>query len=253
MTKRGRPAPTTALEATEKAFAALRQAHRNVGTARVLSDAGRYPEAFRSVVEAAEETFRYLAYFAVSLGLWTFNAREAGPKQYLNEADLYHHERKHAYFFALELLAATIELIAQTIARGPEAAKKLGEEMNTKAESKADADRFLQARLPSVLVLLESVFDWEERRQAAPYSGEDARGNPIYPATREEFERTYPVVANRLARLEEWSKTLEDPKLLASAKRLMIRLQKIRKGSKRPRPGRLPRSRSGPRTESSAP
>lgn len=228
---------------------AIGQAKRNLETADFLATDGRYPEAFEYLVAAAEEAIRSLLYYYVSVEVMTFDPARAGEIQYWNEGDLFDHEKKYAFFMALEMIYGILDRVSRTI-RGSKSAEEalakmadLNKSMESVGSTPEEAGEALNRFLPGFLDVLEGITFWESARQGARYSGETRSGEPVLPATKEEFERFRPVIGRRVEHLERALAEPVDDEAIQLARELFRQDRLRRKGSKPPRKGK---SDSGP-------
>jgi hypothetical protein len=251
----GNRTPTTPEEAGQKSKESIGQAKRNLETADLLAAHDKFPEAFEYVVSAAEEATRSLFYYYVSLEVLTFNPTRAREMQYYKETDLFDHERKYAFFAALEMMFAMLDLITRTL-RGtklPEEGIAKMEAFNRSMEqvehTPEAAGRVLGEYLPGLLEVIEGVALWESARQAARYSGEDREGKLVVPATKEEFDRFRPIVGRRVESLVHAYSEPVDSELVRGVRELFRQERLSRKGSKPPREGRNGRRSEGSRPD----
>ena len=222
----------------------MAQATRNLRTADFLASDGRYPEAFEYLVAAAEEAVRSLFYYYVLVEVLTFDPSRAGEMQFWNEGDLFDHEKKYAFFAALEMVFGMLEFVARTIhgSRSPEEAlarmRAADAAMKEVGPTPEDAGAALNKYVPGMLDVIEGAAFWESARQAARYSGESRSGEPTTPATREEFERFRPIIGRRIEHLDHAFAEPVDEESIQFARELFLQDRLRRKGSKPARKGR---------------
>lgn len=206
----------------------------NLQAADALAEKGLFPQSFGFLVPAAEEAARAYVYKMTSFGFMTFDPNDAGSKQYFNERDLFDHEKKHTLFAALEISMSMIEMLLGALKGGIPALESLNAEIEA-PKSKEESEAVLLRHVPSVLPMLNGVPFWEMARQAAHYSGEDARGAMIYAASKEDFEAMRPIIGRRVEFLAEVFSTKVSSEQLEDFRRLTRKIRRGRKGSS-PRP-----------------
>ncbi len=179
------------------------------------------------------------------IGGWTFDPKEAGPTEYMNEDSLFDHEKKYVIFAALEITFSMLTFAVSLALKGEEAMRRGGAEFDA-AESKEAGEEVIGRYLPTFLPLVGSFPFWEGVREAANYSGANRRGDVSDPGTREEYELLEPILSARLSTVEMMWTARIPPGARAELERLMRKKRAISKGSKKPRPDRVKESRRTP-------
>lgn len=193
------PLPTEPLAPLNKEFeaashAALSMARTHLARAALLGKNRDYAGGYSFLVLALEEASKFVFLKGAAIGVVTFDRAEASDHIYIPAHFLTKHPVKHsvfaAGFFARMLMEAALGLSEAN-------------RTNSEALTSAAMLEMLRRAMEEAVEALPAVGEYDPKKQAAFYSGDQTpAGDRMQPAAREDYRRLRRVVLDQVEFLE---------------------------------------------------